>query len=53
MLEFVLLKSFRVDTQMDVLRQTIFGNARLPLNHLVRVAYTEFRIYRIIKIKPF
>jgi hypothetical protein len=27
-----LLKSFPVDTQMDVLRQTIFGNARLLFN---------------------
>jgi len=32
MLDFFLLKSFRVDTQMDVLRQIIFGNARLPFN---------------------
>ena len=38
------LKLFRGNTQMDVLRQTIFGNARLPFNrklyfsnHLVRV----------------
>ena len=29
---FVLLKLFRVDTERDVLRQTIFENALLPLN---------------------
>ena len=55
MLEFFLLKSFRVDTQMDVLRKTIFENARLPFNRkpLFFKSFSKSGLYRISDISDY